>query len=125
MAISLPSSLTEEEKAALVRIAKRVGDVKEPVHFCIYGHGVVGDKDASVGDLLMLRKAADRFAGRDGLVISVRVLFAPPGSCAQKFHLDFAREFDDVETYWVAVTPSTEECATEVLQFDEADENTL
>ena len=125
MATTLPSPLNPEERAALEHVAERVGDVKEPVHFCVYGHGVTGDKEVESGDLLTLRKAAERFAGDDGLVISVRVLFAPPGSVAQKFHLDFARDFDDVETYWVAVTASTKECATELLHFGHEDEKAL
>ena len=117
--------LLEEERAALARIVERVGPVKEAVHFCVYGYGVVGDTESESGDLLVLRKAAERLAGTDGLVVSVRVLFAPPGSVAQKFHLDFAKDFEDVETYWVAVTESRDECCTELVHFEKEDERFL
>ncbi len=50
-------------------------------------------------------------------MVSVRLLFAPPASPPQLFHLDYRRQLAGVRTIFVAITASTAKSCTEVLVF--------
>jgi hypothetical protein len=110
-------TLTPEECAALESIVASMGTVSEPCHFMISGRGVKEQEEAEVpAAVQILRRAALRI-GAHGVVVSVRVLFSPPNAPPQAFHLDYAKELRSIDTFFVAVTPSTCENCTEILQF--------
>ena len=66
---------------------------------CILCHWYFGRQPKGSEHLATLKEFAAKLAvtltpGMD--VISIRVLFSPPGSPAQPFHLDYAQHFSEV-----------------------------
>ena len=108
----------------LRRIASEVPSA-EPNHVMLYGHGAPPSLALSVVDtqrLLTLARALVAHFEPDALLLSVRLLVAPPGFAAQGWHLDY-RAFDSLnaQTLFAALTPCTRENCTELLlPFDAA-----
>lgn len=96
-----------------------------PMHFMIAGMNVEEEHSPSSlirgrVDMQALTALASRLVRQlaPGLdIISVRMLFSPPGSRAQAWHLDFAKHFSEVKTIFIAVTPSSAANCTEVLDL--------
>ena len=98
------------------------GEPTEPFHYMVWGMNAGDGRQSDETHLAVLRDYAVNLAsaltpGMD--VISVRVLFAPPGCPAQPFHLDYAQHFSEVRTIFVSVSPSTASNCTECLMFGE------
>ena len=84
----------------------------------IYGHGAppsLALSDDTQRLLVLSRTLVARFEP-DALLLSVRLLVAPPGFAAQGWHLDY-RAFDSLnaQTLFAALTPCTRENCTELL----------
>ena len=101
----------------LRRVASEVPSA-EPNHVMLFGHGAPPSlplSDDTQRLLALSRTLVARFEP-DALLLSVRLLVAPPGFAAQGWHLDY-RAFDSLnaQTLFAALTPCTRENCTELL----------
>jgi len=124
-------SLEACECVALERLAARALALRpchEPTHYMIAGHGVSDELRANPNEpehgedveLTVARDLAARLAKHTAPgheVISIRLLLSPPGAPAQQWHLDYARHFTEVQTAFVAVSQSTADNCTELLDL--------
>lgn len=118
------AQLSEANREALQSVADAVlASCKcvEPMHYMIAGTNVSDARlPSDCSKLDSLRELASDLAAKvaPGMdVISVRLLFSPPGAPAQPFHLDYARHFSQVKTIFVAVSPATASNCTEFLNL--------
>eukprot|EP00929_Paragymnodinium_shiwhaense_P047218 TRINITY_DN23946_c0_g1_i1.p1 TRINITY_DN23946_c0_g1~~TRINITY_DN23946_c0_g1_i1.p1 ORF type:complete len:226 (-),score=35.98 TRINITY_DN23946_c0_g1_i1:115-792(-) len=121
--------LQPEEQKLLLRLEQKAvasATTRGPAHFMVSGHGVCDEESAEAldeagrRDIEATRALAEHLASivSPGLdVISVRLLISPPGAPEQPWHLDYARQFREVHTLFVPLTPSTEETCTELLEL--------
>ena len=112
---------TEHELLQRVAAALIARDLDGPSHVMLYGHGApaVLPSTVSAGDAQrLLTLAGSLVAGFEphALLLSVRLLVAPPGYEPQGWHLDY-RAFDCLatQTVFAALTPCTAENCTELL----------
>lgn len=104
-------------------------DFREPCHIMVYGLNTESPQDICYDYLCkMARRLMEEnvcFLGISHDIISIRLLVTPPSSPPQAFHLDYAQEFQRVETMLVSLTKSTEENCTEILEWADEDERQL
>ncbi|CAE7742068.1 PEP4 [Symbiodinium pilosum] len=117
--------ITDEFREALAQVVCKATaeQPSEPFHYMIWGRNAEGARQPKGSEhLATLKEFAAKLAvtltpGMD--VISIRVLFSPPGSPAQPFHLDYAQHFSEVRTIFISASPSTASNCTEWLDFGE------
>jgi len=115
--------VSEDERSALLRLVDRalaLNSSQGPAHYMVAGCGVLedlerGDRDHACACALAKRLAA--FIAPGFTVISIRILLSPPGSPAQPWHLDFAQDFSEVRTAFLAISPSSALNSTQILDF--------
>mmetsp|Transcript_10962 Transcript_10962/g.20642 ORF Transcript_10962/g.20642 Transcript_10962/m.20642 type:complete len:242 (+) Transcript_10962:44-769(+) len=118
--------ITREFCAAVAEVVDKAmaENSAAPFHYMISGTNVADVRlKADCKQLAVLKDFASSLAstltpGMD--VISVRLLFSPPNSPAQRFHLDYAQHFSEVQTIFISVSPSTSSNCTEWLNFGAA-----
>jgi len=131
---------------AVADVAASVGaprGLSRPCHYMVYGHQAdtaealapaaasassparTAPGEHEEGAVSALRQFSERLVqkllGEGGTeqarIISIRVLFAPPGCEGQHFHLDYGQAFEAVDTIFVAFTTVTAGNCTEVLDW--------
>lgn len=103
-----------------------------PCHFMLYGHGARNEPDLpfyNTGNCHEMLEFAQKVvsslcvpADAEATILSLRLLISPPGSCAQQWHLDYAGTNVKAQTVFVAVTPCTTDNCTEVVAFNDVED---
>eukprot|EP01062_Namystynia_karyoxenos_P037118 TRINITY_DN27024_c0_g1_i1.p2 TRINITY_DN27024_c0_g1~~TRINITY_DN27024_c0_g1_i1.p2 ORF type:complete len:257 (+),score=40.26 TRINITY_DN27024_c0_g1_i1:68-772(+) len=111
--------LSQGDREVLAACAARhAAAASEAFHLMIWGRGV--DEDGSAGAdgaaCAVARRLVAELLPHLGIV-SIRMLYSPPGCPAQQWHLDFAQDFGEVRTIFVGVTSATADNCTELLRF--------